>query len=288
MAFRPNMTAFTDGIRPVSPLRWRGWDGVVADLWDAKGEPGGSGHYTAPDPRVVVFLDKGPAPVRLSARPGTPGTGKVAFIPAGQPIWSEVVRGAPFRHLDLHFERGGLVRRLGGGRPALALDRPVLLDAHLQVEQLAGILAAEVATPAHDDVVAASLASAILAMLTGPHPKAEPAPRNGGLTPAQLRRVTDLMEARLHQKLGVADLAEAAGLSESWFAHAFRATVGVSPARHLARLRIEAAQRLLRDTRTSIADIATATGFADQAHLTRAFRSAVGATPAAWRRDVAP
>src|SRR3712207_2898392 len=79
MAFRPNMTAFTDGIRPVSALRWRRWDGVVADLWEAEGVPGGGGHYYAPDPRIVVFLGEGPAPVRLTDRPGKAGMGKVAF-----------------------------------------------------------------------------------------------------------------------------------------------------------------------------------------------------------------
>ncbi|TMV72421.1 AraC family transcriptional regulator, partial [Thioclava sp. BHET1] len=41
---------------------------------------------------------------------------------------------------------------------------------------------------------------------------------------------------------------------------------------------------LLRDAAQSVAAIADATGFADQAHLTRAFRQQTGATPAAWRR----
>ena len=37
-----------------------------------------------------------------------------------------------------------------------------------------------------------------------------------------------------------------------------------------------------------LADIAHATGFADQAHLSRAFRAAHGMPPSAWRRAGIP
>lgn len=284
MVFRPSMTAFTEGIRAAGPLRWRGWTGVVADLWVAAGEEGGHGHYRSPDPRLVVFLDDGPLPVRLGNRPGASQAAKVAFVPAGQPLWSEVVDTRPFRHLDLHFDRAALTARFearGGG--VAALDRLVLLDAHPRVEQLAGMLAAEVAGPSHDDLVVDALATAMLGMVLAlPNPTETPA--RGGLAPAQLRRVVEIMQAGLHRKIAVAELAAAAGLSEGWFAHAFRRSVGVSPARHLTRLRIEAAQRLIRDGDLPLGEIATATGFADQAHLTRAFRAVTATTPAAWRK----
>ncbi|MBP1806870.1 helix-turn-helix domain-containing protein [Rubellimicrobium aerolatum] len=279
MAFRPNMTAVLDGIRPVAALRWRAWSGAVADLWEAAGEPGGGGHYVSPDPRLVVFLGEGPSPVGLSDRPGGPAAGKVAFIPAGQPIWSRVAADRPFRHLDLHLANAPLRERLEG---RAALDRPVLLDAHPGVERLAALLAREVAGPGGDDLVAEGLATAMLGLILRPAPT-RPRPA-GGLSPAQIRRVTDLMRAGMHRRLSVAELAAAAGLSESWFAHAFRRSVGASPARHLTRLRIEAAQAMLRTAATPIGEIAAATGFADQAHLTRAFREATGTTPAAWRR----
>ena len=286
MVFRPNMTAFTDGIRLVAPLRWRAWDGTVADLSEAKGDEGAQGHYLSPDPRVVVFLGAEAQPIGLAERQTGLAFGKVAFIPAGLTIWSHVTAPRHFRHLDLHFEAAALERRLReslGPRAASTLTCPVFLDGHPTVEHLAGLLAAELEEPCHDDLVPEGLATAILGLILRRTNLAEAAPR-GGLTPAQLRRVTDLMEAELHCRLSVAELAAAAGLSESWFAHAFRATLGTSPARHLMALRIGRAQQLLMGKTMTIGEVAAATGFADQAHLTRAFRTATGATPAAWRR----
>ncbi|MEO5614912.1 MAG: hypothetical protein ABIR04_08340 [Cypionkella sp.] len=69
MTFRPKMTAFTDGIRALEALRWRAWDGVVADLWHAEGSLGGAGHYVSPDPRIVIFLGDGAQAIRLSDSP---------------------------------------------------------------------------------------------------------------------------------------------------------------------------------------------------------------------------
>jgi len=78
--------------------------------------------------------------------------------------------------------------------------------------------------------------------------------------------------------MSVADMAEHVDLSESWFAHAYRQSCGASPYRALQALRVRTAQSLLQKGE-SIADIAATVGFADQAHLTRAFRPHTGQTP---------
>jgi transcriptional regulator GlxA family with amidase domain len=49
--------------------------------------------------------------------------------------------------------------------------------------------------------------------------------------------------------------------------------------------RVEAAQRLLRNPGLSIAQVASACGFADQSHLTRVFSARTGTSPARWRRS---
>jgi AraC family transcriptional regulator len=48
-------------------------------------------------------------------------------------------------------------------------------------------------------------------------------------------------------------------------------------------MRVQRAQDLLTGTRLPISDIAELAGFADQSHLTAAFRAETGTTPAQFR-----
>jgi AraC family transcriptional regulator len=106
----------------------------------------------------------------------------------------------------------------------------------------------------------------------------------GGLTRDQLDRVAECMEANLARGLTLVELAEAARLSPTHFARRFKATTGAAPHQHVMRLRLQRAQRLLRETSRSIAQVAFDCGFAHQGHLTRVFTRMAGITPAAFRR----
>jgi AraC-like DNA-binding protein len=53
---------------------------------------------------------------------------------------------------------------------------------------------------------------------------------------------------------------------------------------YIRRRRVERAQQLMLLSQESLAQIALACGFADQAHYCRVFRSVVGVSPSAWRR----
>ena len=107
----------------------------------------------------------------------------------------------------------------------------------------------------------------------------------GQLTRAQLDRVVECMEANLTRPLTLDDLAAAAGLSPTHFARRFKATTGAAPHQHVLRLRLQRAQRLLRESSRSIAQVAFECGFAHQGHLTRVFTRLAGTTPAAFRRS---
>ncbi|MDB5665135.1 AraC family transcriptional regulator [Cypionkella sp.] len=292
MSFRPNMTAFTDGIRALGALRWRAWEGVVADLWHAEGTLGGGGHYVSPDPRIVIFLKDGGKSIRLSDTPNDVASrpaGQISYIPAGMPLWSQIIETGEFRHLDLHFDGVALTQKLGErygmAWAVAALAKPIMLGQSPEIDRIAHLLADEMQGDGQHDLFGEGLVQAILGrVLSATDCTANAEPLRGGLTPHQMRRVTDFMQASLHRRVPVSELAAQIGLSESWFARAFKQTNGETPHAWQQQLRISAAKAMLGRDGSALVEIAAATGFADQAHMTRAFRLVTGTTPAAWRR----
>src|SRR5258706_7013327 len=95
----------------------------------------------------------------------------------------------------------------------------------------------------------------------------------------------EFMEANLSTGVRLRDLAEITRLSQSQFGRAFKASTGLVPHQWQMNLRINRAQQLLLDGELSLAQIALVTGFSDQSHFTRVFRSIVGVSPGFWRRD---
>ena len=89
----------------------------------------------------------------------------------------------------------------------------------------------------------------------------------------------------LSEAVRLRDLAEIAGLSQSQFGRAFKVSTGISPHQWQLNARIDRAQQLLVDADRSLAQIALDTGFSEQSHLTRVFRTIVGTTPRSWQRD---
>lgn len=108
--------------------------------------------------------------------------------------------------------------------------------------------------------------------------------RRRGLSPRQLQAVTAAIVESIAEPISVSALSSVAGLSRSYFSHAFRRTVGWTPHAHVVRLRLERAMMLMAHTETSLTEVALAAGFADQSHFSRSFRRLTGITPAEWRK----
>jgi AraC family transcriptional regulator len=145
-------------------------------------------------------------------------------------------------------------------------------------------LAAELSSPT-EPLYADALSSSFVLHLLLAHGVASGAKRlapRGKLGSAQLRATIDLAHERLADGVSLDELAAAAGYSLFQFARMFKATTGMAPHQFVLRLRLERAQRLLSRERHSLAEVAVACGFYDQAHLTNAFRKAFGRTPAAF------
>ncbi|MEO1226303.1 MAG: AraC family transcriptional regulator [Pseudomonadota bacterium] len=81
----------------------------------------------------------------------------------------------------------------------------------------------------------------------------------------------------------VAAAIEASGMARATFGRLFTNEVGLSPKRWAGIARFQRAVRCLAEGAGPLADVAAACGYADQAHLTRAFRRYGGITPAGYR-----
>jgi transcriptional regulator GlxA family with amidase domain len=79
-------------------------------------------------------------------------------------------------------------------------------------------------------------------------------------------------------------MAARAHMSARHFARAFHAETGVTPARYVERVRLEAARRRLEDTAEPIAAVAAACGFGTAETMRRAFIRSLDVGPAEYRR----
>jgi AraC-like DNA-binding protein len=101
-----------------------------------------------------------------------------------------------------------------------------------------------------------------------------------------VRRIGARMRADPAESFPLDALAAEAGMSRYQLLRAFRAETGRTPHAFLTELRIARARALLAEGLPA-AEVAIRCGFFDQPHFTRAFKRAVGATPAQFARAAA-
>jgi len=100
----------------------------------------------------------------------------------------------------------------------------------------------------------------------------------------------DLLAAALRSQSNtlIAGWAASMGLAAATVSRGFRMMFGLSPARYRAEMRARRAFAALTAGEEPLAQLALSSGFADQAHLTRAISALTGETPSAWRRTSNP
>ncbi|MCE9561503.1 MAG: AraC family transcriptional regulator [Planctomycetes bacterium] len=101
--------------------------------------------------------------------------------------------------------------------------------------------------------------------------------------PVKLAEALNHFETNLGDPITPALLARRAGLPPHGFARFMKRFFGLTPSQFIAKARITAASRLLRETDQSIADIALSCGFYDHSAFTRAFGKVTGTTPSRLR-----
>lgn len=103
-------------------------------------------------------------------------------------------------------------------------------------------------------------------------------------TTVSLRAVQEAIVLDPSADHSVSALAARASMSERTFQRLFTAEIGEPPARHVERIRIDAARHLLESSSDGLLGIAKCTGFFNTETLRRAFIRQVGVTPDDYRQ----
>ncbi|MFD8304207.1 AraC family transcriptional regulator [Streptomyces sp. NPDC059690] len=96
--------------------------------------------------------------------------------------------------------------------------------------------------------------------------------------PVLARRLRELLDEHVVAGLTLDDAAALLHAHPAHLVRAFSTAYGIAPHQYLNSRRVDRARRLLLDGRPP-GEVASATGFFDQSHLTRHFRKLVGVTP---------
>jgi AraC family transcriptional regulator len=198
--------------------------------------------------------------------------------------WTE---GIVVSHIYLD---GGLLCRLASEMQGQAVDRvrlhDVLSGTDPVVSQLTALLRQEAATGSagcslYAEALSTQLGVHLLRHYAVCHYRAPAAAAR--MSPAQAQRLQDYVDAHLASLIGLEDMARALGLGVCGLSRLLRATWGTSAYRYVVDRRVERASALARRGDMPLKAIAAATGFADQAHMTRTLRARLGVTPGQLR-----
>ena len=100
-------------------------------------------------------------------------------------------------------------------------------------------------------------------------------------------RAATYISANVHRRITVSALAGVVSMSPRQFSRSFKRRFDVTPHEYVRRFRIAAASDMLVTSNHSISSIASATGFADQSHLSNEFARFRSMTPSEYRRRFA-
>jgi AraC family transcriptional regulator len=108
----------------------------------------------------------------------------------------------------------------------------------------------------------------------------------GGLGSTRLRRIKELVDAKMEDDLSLDDMAQSVGLSTAHFARMFRKSTGETPHQFVLRQRLERAKAMLRAPDARVLDVALGCGFKTQQHFAQVFRDVWGVSPTEYRQHL--
>lgn len=274
-----------------------GWDDIVIRAYHEPMELEGWIEAVIPD-TALMLLTRGSMLIEQRHRNGmwTPlpmQQGDFSLRPGGSATQEIRWRGLspePMQTLHIHLNEQLLARTaedvMGQSAVRLALVRRTGFQDPL-LAQIGLALWHELECPTHAGKLYAQTAAQMLAVHLMRHYATTTLTlkeSQQGLTRQQIHRITEFVQAHLTDDLSLEELARQVGFSPYHFARLFREATGKSPHQFVLQQRLERAEQLLKKTEMSLTQIALDSGFANQSHLTQAFKRRLGVTPGAYRQ----
>ena len=115
---------------------------------------------------------------------------------------------------------------------------------------------------------------------------AESEVQENALQTARIQTVIDFMDANLHRKIPLTELAEIASVSQSHLSRLFNLHTGLSPGDYLIKLRMEKARHLLVTSFLSIKQVMATLGYgpSSRANFVEQFKRYFDHTPSEYRK----
>lgn len=228
---------------------------------------------------TLMIVDDGAVRYDLDRREhGTPQD-TVTLLPPQIPHNGSPATAEGFRKRVLYLAPGGLLDDTFIGP---AVDTPDLADPLLRarVAQLHATLAHqgdELEAESRLALITDRLRTHLRPRVTPATPPTPPTPPSRGVA----HTLRDLLDAHLLDNVTLKEAAQRLHTHPTHLVRAFTSTFGIAPHQYVTSRRITQARRLLLAGHP-VAEVATATGFYDQPHLTRHFKRHLGTTPARY------
>lgn len=260
----------------------------VADLYDAEMLKGEYARHSYPwhshEEISLGLVVSGGVRLRTRASEGIAKAGILVLVNAEE--LHQGVAAAPegwrCRTMHIHpdvLRRTAAEMKLFGTAPSVRFPSPTIDDASLVADLL------ELHRRTEDEGSSLDRQSRIVALsakLLVRHADSRFELPSGTEEPRAVRIVREYLDEHLSGKATLDALAALTGLTPFRLLRAFQQSVGITPHAYHVQVRIRAAHAMTRRGEP-IADVAFATGFSDQAHLTRVFKNIMGATPGQHR-----
>jgi AraC-like DNA-binding protein len=234
------------------------------------------------DKACLALITYGAIRIRMRGKEFVARSGDLYAIDAEEPHagWPIDERGWSLRTLYVDIARlRSIIDDEISGKQTPSLAGPIIRDRHLNCILHKVHISSEDAAP---PLVREERFSQFVARLFAHYTHAAPSLPVGNREEKAIRWAKGFLDEHINAKVHLADVAHAAGLPPFRLLRAFQRSTGMTPHTYQRQARIRLAAGMIK-LGCPLGEAAMASGFADQAHLTRSFRRTLGVTPGAYR-----